>query len=72
MAHNSFLPNSTIQVRDKMSCGGNNVAANAEQVRFFVLGELQPEWSAGFALPDSKKRGAELLGSPFEGTMVRS
>jgi hypothetical protein len=23
-------------------------------------------------LRDSKKRGAELLGSPFEGTMVRS
>jgi hypothetical protein len=71
MAHNSFLPNSTIQVRDKMSCGGNNVAANAEQLCFFVLGELHPaeRW---IGLPNSKKKGAELLGSPFEGTMVRS
>jgi hypothetical protein len=52
----------TTQVKNKMSGGGNNVAANAEQICFCANRELQLDSSAGISKTAAhKKKGADGL-----------
>jgi hypothetical protein len=56
----------TTQVKNKMSGGGNNVAANAEQLCFCANRELQLDSSAGISKTAAhKKEGSRIARLPL-------